>query len=832
MTQEIVYTSAPKGLKPGSRGFCTVQSTQGMSANLADQLEALGGYRHVYPPQDPQAHKNPVIHAHLKLSLGGRTRHVLSRVCDAGLDYTQRTNKLAHQVVLDQDELVAAGPAALLSTLMRERWDGKTCLLPAGKVVDSTVEPAVCRNWEQTTGDAGWGGALAGTAIGGNVRQAVIIFQPGTDMLALAAESLALLPPSLRWDVTFSTYFTQYPPGVECQWRCLLAGTREAQAAARLPHALVIDLTQPLGAPPEGLLVDAARDGQRVANLWSTSPPTVATTPATSAVTIAERPRPARDDASPKPPEPPGNAYEVEPHPPSRHAPPNLPINSSRRGARPASMTGWWVTLALLLILVVGGATASMVAWRQIPQQQVAREQEPRRQPPKQSERSEWQLAGEVSKADAKFDDRHVGSARMNPETSREVTSDEHSRPPKSESSHTDSDNPKTEVPKAEVPKTEVPAPQRPAPFVITLPPVPNKSVGSSDAKRDSEWVKLSDWRPNAEITKLHVDFHPSLGAGTNNQAAVSLVTKKYSGAPSTWSISFQQGKSNTPFGGEQEFARIRIDDGIEFQWLKIAETARAAQVLRFSALSLTINGERAPVVFHLREPDRIEPLLLLTRSDPIGFEKVLYTSGSDEAQLLSELSDSDIKIRQVRLEGGPEDLQMSLPVESNNQVRLDCRFDAMGADGPFVLTTQIVHKREAVFRVDVRVDFRDLVPPDFGSAKKGPQPIQLDLLKNLPNGFLNAIAFKEARLEVLKQNPKGPDTEKNRLEMEIKDLNTKIQRAHAIEESAVKLFQQSSPDLNFQLELEIPNSFDNFKPHRFVLATTSASEKTDVPLE
>ena len=55
MTQELFYTSAPRGLKPGSRGFCTVMSTAGMAKNLADRLEALSGYRHVYPPNDPQA---------------------------------------------------------------------------------------------------------------------------------------------------------------------------------------------------------------------------------------------------------------------------------------------------------------------------------------------------------------------------------------------------------------------------------------------------------------------------------------------------------------------------------------------------------------------------------------------------------------------------------------------------------------------------------------------------------------------------------------------------------------------------------------------------------
>jgi hypothetical protein len=60
LSQEILYTSAPQGLKPGSRGFCTVVSTSGMAKNLAERLESLSGYRHAYMPTDADAHLNPV----------------------------------------------------------------------------------------------------------------------------------------------------------------------------------------------------------------------------------------------------------------------------------------------------------------------------------------------------------------------------------------------------------------------------------------------------------------------------------------------------------------------------------------------------------------------------------------------------------------------------------------------------------------------------------------------------------------------------------------------------------------------------------------------------
>ena len=41
MVEEIIYTSAEKGLKQGSRGFCTVVSTSGMALNIAERLESM-----------------------------------------------------------------------------------------------------------------------------------------------------------------------------------------------------------------------------------------------------------------------------------------------------------------------------------------------------------------------------------------------------------------------------------------------------------------------------------------------------------------------------------------------------------------------------------------------------------------------------------------------------------------------------------------------------------------------------------------------------------------------------------------------------------------------
>ncbi len=270
MSQEIVYTSSPQGLKLGSRGFCTVASTPGMASSLAERLESLSGYRHLYPPQDPQARLNPIAWSHLLLTVGGRRYHVLSRIADAGLDYSQRSNKLAHHVALDANELPLGGPAWCLAhdNFMLTAWNEPPRLLNSGRVPPRGEHPAqVCAAWQRLTGDAGWAGVLAQTAE--TKRDAYLLFSPGMDLMPLMVEALSLLPPARRWEVSFSTYVTRLPPGVECRWRCIVADSDEAIAARRAPGATVIDLTQPLGPAPAGPLVTAARTGQ----ITFTTPP-------------------------------------------------------------------------------------------------------------------------------------------------------------------------------------------------------------------------------------------------------------------------------------------------------------------------------------------------------------------------------------------------------------------------------------------------------------------------------------------------------------------------------------------------------------------------------
>jgi hypothetical protein len=260
MAQELIYTSAPEGLRPGSRGFCTVACTTGMSDQLIRSLEALSGYRHIDGMRKEDA---PVVFSLLRVSVRGRDFRVLSRVADAGMDYTQRTNKIAHHLVLDQPEWERRDPAWLLARedLLLTAWEGAPRELDARTLPHGKSQVGKCEAWEALTKDAGWGGVLAETALDSSFRQAVVIYKPEMRVLPLVIESLKLLPVEDRWNVTFSTYFTKLPPGVDCKWRFVLEGTDEAKLARQAPHTRVIDLCQPLVQARGTELVEIARTG-------------------------------------------------------------------------------------------------------------------------------------------------------------------------------------------------------------------------------------------------------------------------------------------------------------------------------------------------------------------------------------------------------------------------------------------------------------------------------------------------------------------------------------------------------------------------------------------
>lgn len=251
MIQELISTSSPKCLD-GNAGFGIVAQTSGLAPNVARDINTLSGYSHFFPADDE---RNPVVFLHVIKRIGGVDRHILSRVADCGNDYSGRTNRIGHHLILEESDLTSlpCGPAAIASEkdVFCTDWNEKSQKLPHGKTLPNPpVTTGVCHHWQQLLGDADWGDVVAERIRKGDPIS--LVFEPGTQLLPLLQEVFALLPPALRWKTTFSTYFmrSQEPPdSPKIQVKCIMVGSDEMAFAKRAPNTLLVDLRKPSKAP-------------------------------------------------------------------------------------------------------------------------------------------------------------------------------------------------------------------------------------------------------------------------------------------------------------------------------------------------------------------------------------------------------------------------------------------------------------------------------------------------------------------------------------------------------------------------------------------------------
>jgi hypothetical protein len=209
--------------------------------------------------------------SYYRFTLGGLSYPVLSRVAFYGMDYTGRSNKLAHHVVLQTEEMIAAGPAAMAlhqPTFITE-WKSEPKLFNAPRRLDAVAGPTgIASYWLKVVGDAGWAGAMAEHTLGAPDATVALLFSPeaeAPDMLRLLAECMMLIPPEKRWEITFSTYLTDMPTGTTCRWRCVIAGSAEWEKIRRAKNLLVLDFTKrPWEPAADSPLVEAARRGDVV----------------------------------------------------------------------------------------------------------------------------------------------------------------------------------------------------------------------------------------------------------------------------------------------------------------------------------------------------------------------------------------------------------------------------------------------------------------------------------------------------------------------------------------------------------------------------------------
>lgn len=253
MAYELIYTSAPRGLQMGSSGFCTVAMSNGISPALMQKLESLAGYKPRFSLGDENYAKNPASYFHYVINHGGERFSLLGRVGTAGLDYSQRSNKLAHFLLPNEAEKrdCPGGPASMAGTqaVFLHSWQGEPQLFSQERRIairQSRLEQA--KQWEAYAGAPAWAAWLAQSYLDNPKNSVFVIFDPlrHSNILGLVDESLQLLPAELRWKVTFNTYMFSQAPDSGCNWRFCADDPDSLRACGWKPDSKVLDLRNKL----------------------------------------------------------------------------------------------------------------------------------------------------------------------------------------------------------------------------------------------------------------------------------------------------------------------------------------------------------------------------------------------------------------------------------------------------------------------------------------------------------------------------------------------------------------------------------------------------------
>lgn len=229
MPQQLIYTSAPRGIVAGRSGHCTVARSAAMREALMLQLEKLSYYQHL---SLSGGQERPIYSCRV-VDIRGSRFHVLSRIQDSGLDFTGRTNFLAHHLIFTPEEvrqfpsppIILRGWTGWLKSwskepqlLENEDWSGLAGLSGSVSV------PAT--KWQQVTGDAVNGYGLLESRAGIAFRVDNLTEE---QILALFAESLELLElrdprrdfRATAWQYTFTTSMQEQDNPADFRWRCL-----------------------------------------------------------------------------------------------------------------------------------------------------------------------------------------------------------------------------------------------------------------------------------------------------------------------------------------------------------------------------------------------------------------------------------------------------------------------------------------------------------------------------------------------------------------------------------------------------------------------------------
>jgi hypothetical protein len=242
MPWQLIYTSAQRGLLSGQSGFCTVARSRDLREALAQRLEQISSYHYLRVAEAATANRNPTVCAFRILDLRGSKYPVLTRIQPCGLDFTARTNHLAHHLVFQADELAQLpSPAAILRNWNGwvTAWQGEPRILEDPSLEGFSAGAKSClpaQTWLRVTGDAG---RAAGLLESECIRGCYLVCPPGGEqqVLDMFCETLQLLnlngQYALRpWRHPFTTFLQAEDNPADFQWRACVSASCATRGGA------------------------------------------------------------------------------------------------------------------------------------------------------------------------------------------------------------------------------------------------------------------------------------------------------------------------------------------------------------------------------------------------------------------------------------------------------------------------------------------------------------------------------------------------------------------------------------------------------------------------
>ena len=209
MAWKLIYTSAPRLLQAGRSGFGTVARHREIPSLVAETAEKASQFS-----RQTGLDSSRVIFAYRLARSSAGTFHLLTRISDAGTDYSGRTNHLAEHLILTDQEAARLGaegyaPAGVMLAYEWAGYEGQARWLGDENLWQPSAMDANTggSHWQAATTDSNRVKLLAGAeAQSGAVLEYPAHYQSEAHpwILWLFAESQCLCPQS-GWGITFTT---------------------------------------------------------------------------------------------------------------------------------------------------------------------------------------------------------------------------------------------------------------------------------------------------------------------------------------------------------------------------------------------------------------------------------------------------------------------------------------------------------------------------------------------------------------------------------------------------------------------------------------------------